>query len=144
MITNDPTTWPSGDSIWEVCHAIATAEGAYKAGSNPDRLNNPGDLSDGAALFGSEHHSGSDVTKFPSKEIGWQYLYEKIQRIQEGHSKVYSASMTWTQIAQKWAGDWQDWVKNVCNYLGVDQDSTFGDYFENPTSENSGAGGGEG
>jgi len=36
-ITNDAATWPTGDKIWDVCRAIAIAEGANVAGSNPDR-----------------------------------------------------------------------------------------------------------
>src|ERR1035438_8484085 len=47
-ITNDPSTWPTGDEFWNVCWAIAYAEGAQIAGSVPDRCNNPGDISDGA------------------------------------------------------------------------------------------------
>src|ERR1039458_1699973 len=48
-ITNDPATWPTGDEFWNVCWAIAYAEGAQTAGSAPDRYNNPGDLSHGDA-----------------------------------------------------------------------------------------------
>lgn len=133
-ITYDPSTWPgdeTSDPLWAIAHAIARAEGANVPGSNPDRLNNPGDLSDGAAEFGFEPHSGSNVTHFPTKTTGWQWLYNKLQRIQSGQSEVYFSSMTWTQIAQKWAGDWSNWVANVSNYLGVDPNSTFADYTGN-------------
>src|SRR6266403_1907032 len=64
-ITFDPATWPSGDRVWNVCRAIAHAEGADVEGSNPDRLNNPGDISDGALTYGFEFHSGSSLTTFP-------------------------------------------------------------------------------
>jgi hypothetical protein len=127
-MTSDPTTWPSGDRIWDIARAIAFAEGANVAGSNPDRLNNPGDISDGAATYGAESHSGSSVTHFPDKNTGWQWLYDKLTRISNRQSSVYSPDFTWTQIAQKWAGDWQSWVTNVTRNLGVTEDSTFGDY----------------
>jgi hypothetical protein len=52
-ITSDPSTWPTGSRIWDIARAIAIAEGANVEGSNPDRLNNPGDISDGASTYGS-------------------------------------------------------------------------------------------
>jgi hypothetical protein len=128
MITHDPNTWPSGDLIWNIARAIAVAEGANVAGSNPDRLNNPGDISDGAKTYGSEFHTGSNVTHFPTKEIGWQWLYDKLQNIANGNSQSYSPDWTWKQIAQRWAGNWQAWAANVARELGVDENSTFGDY----------------
>jgi hypothetical protein len=129
-ITNDPATWPSGDRVWNVCRAIAVAEGANVAGSNPDRLNNPGDISDGSATYGFEAHSGSAVTKFPDKQTGWQWLYNKINNaFVLGQSAVYSPDMTWTGFAQKYAGDWQDWVTNVTGPLNVSPDDRVGDYF---------------
>lgn len=130
-ITYDPSTWPgdeSNDPLWAIAHAIARAEGANVPGSNPDRLNNPGDLSDGFGTFGGEAHSGSNITHFPTKTTGWQWLYNKLSRMRSGQSGVYLPGMTWTQIAQKWAGDWSNWVANVTNYLGVDPASTFEDY----------------
>jgi hypothetical protein len=129
-ISNDPGSWPTGDRIWDVCRAIATAEGANVAGSTPDRLNNPGDISDGGLTYGFELHSGSSVTKFPDKKTGWQWLYSKIKNaFVDGNSSVYSADMTWTQFSQKYAGDWQNWLANVTGELGVQQDSRVGDYF---------------
>jgi hypothetical protein len=127
-ITSDQSTWPSGSRIWDIARAIAIAEGANVAGSNPDRLNNPGDISDGASTYGSEAHSGSNVTTFPDKETGWSWLYNKLENIALGKSHVFSPSMTWTQFAQKYAGSWQNWVNNVTRELGVDPNSTFGDY----------------
>jgi hypothetical protein len=127
-ITNDPSTWPSGDRIWDICHAIAYAEGANRAGSAPDRLNNPGDISDWASEYGSEYTDGSDVTHFPDKWTGWQKLYDKVSAIANGQSSVYSPSMSWIQIAQHWAGNWQSWVENVTSHLGVSQQDTLGAY----------------
>jgi len=128
-ITFDESTWPSGDRVWNVCRAIARAEGANVEGSNSDRLNNPGDISDGGLKYGFEFHSGSSITKFPDKETGWAALYGKISNIVAGNSTVYSPSMTWTQFAQKYAGNWQPWVANVTGSLGVSSDETVGSYF---------------
>jgi len=130
-ITNDPTTWPGNESdpIAKCCHAIALAEGYNVAGSNPNRLNNPGDISDGAGQFGSESHSGSNVTHFPDPETGWQWLYDKVARIVAGESSVYSPDSTWGEISRKWAGNWQPWVKTVTRYMQVGVNDRFGNSF---------------
>jgi hypothetical protein len=136
-ITFDPSTWPTGDRIWDIAQAIAHAEGANVEGSNPDVLNNPGDISDGASTYGAEFHSGSNVTHFPDKKTGWQWLYNKLQNIDQGGSHVYSRDMSWEEIAHdpatgatRWAGDWQNWSRNVAAALGVDPTSTFGEYVD--------------
>lgn len=128
MISHDPKTWPRGDAIWNIARAIAMAEGANNEGSVPDRLNNPGDISDGGKTFGYEAHSGSNVTTFPDKEVGWSWLRSKLQNIQNGRSRVYFPTMTWWDLGRKWAGDWENWVVNVTRNLGVDPTSTFRDY----------------
>src|SRR5258707_6736343 len=129
-ITFDESTWPSGDRVWNVCRAIARAEGANVEGDNPDRLTNLGDISDDGITYGFEPHSGSSVTKFPDKETGWQWLYNKIQNaFVLGKSHVYSPSMTWTQLAQKWAANWRPWLDEVSGSLGVAADETVGSYF---------------
>lgn len=128
VITNDPDTWPQGDAFWDVCRAIATAEGANVPGSNPDRLNNPGDISDGYEVYGGEYHSGSYITHFPSRVQGWSWLYNKVKNGMTGNSTVYLRSMTWTQVAHTWAGNWQDWLNNVTDYLGVSPDDQWSTY----------------
>ena len=130
MITNDRTTWPSGDRLWSIAQAIAIAEGYDRPNSNPFHLNNPGDISDGDAQFGGEPHSGSNVTHFPDAQTGWQWLYDKLSRIANSQSAVYSPSMTWTELAKKWAGNWVVWVANVTKELGVSPDSTFEEYVQ--------------
>jgi hypothetical protein len=129
-ITNDPATWPTGDNLWSVARAIAFAEGANIAGSNPDRLNNPGDISDDYALYGGEPHSGSDVTRFPDKQTGWNTLRNKLYRAETGLSKVYHPQMTWQQLAQKWAANWQPWLATVTARLGVQPSDAIGDYYQ--------------
>jgi hypothetical protein len=133
-ITNDPSTWPAGDRIWDVCRAIAIAEGANIAGSAPDRYNNPGDLSKG-----DEHRQaftgytilpdGELLIQFATKMAGWTALYSKISRIVQGQSSVYSTSMTWTQFAEKYAGSSLAWAANVTRQLGVQIGDTVGGYF---------------
>ena len=132
-ITSDPNTWPKGDKIWDICRAIAFAEGANVPGSNPDRLNNPGDISDGSVTFAAlipEFHSGSVVTHFPDKSTGWQWLYNKVKNHINGDSTVYPADLSILAFAQKYAGNWQNWVSNVASYLKISDPSsiTFSQY----------------
>lgn len=129
-ITSDPSTWPSGDLIWQACQAVAHAEGADVPNSNPDRLNNPGDISDFAGVYGYEPHSGSKVTVFPSKEIGWQKLYWKLSALAgQRQSSVFSPNMTWLECARAYAGNWQNWVNNVTSALGVSPNDRCGNFF---------------
>jgi len=139
MITNSTSTWPSGDRIWDVCRAIALAEGANVSGSAPDRLNNPGDLSKGdeAAMGVSGYVTlpdGEIAIHFSTKEDGWQALYSKIMNIASGRSSVYSPQWSWRQIAQKYAGDSSAWAANVARVLGTSPDARFADYFSADTS----------
>jgi len=92
-------TWPQGDRIWDIARAIARAEGYHIPGSVPARLCNPGDISDGANLYGYEEHSGSKITRFPDHETGWH-----------------------------WAANWSAWVSNVTKSLGVSPQSSLADY----------------
>jgi hypothetical protein len=134
MITSNPATWPSGDKVWDVCRAIAFAEGANVANTAPDRLNNPGDLS-----RGDEHgqpvigyvtlQDGEDAIQFASKEAGWTALYTKMANAAQGLSSVYSPAMTWRQVAQKYAANSAVWLANVTGLLGVSPDSRYGDFF---------------
>lgn len=129
IVATDQTTWPSGDRIWDCCRAIAIAEGYQVPGSNPANLNNPGDISDGASVFGFETHSGSNITRFPDAVTGWSWLYTKIKNAASGKSSVYSADMSWLEIGAIWAPpNAQVWGTNVANGLGVDPDSSLGDY----------------
>ena len=133
-ITNDTGTWPGDDKLWQVCAAVALAEGYNKgAGVAPYDLNNPGDLSPGdesgeQVSMPAQYHGGSNVIVFDTAEGGWRALYAKFQRIVTGKSSTYPATLTWEQIAQKYAGNWQNWLTNITNYLGVDPSSTPKDY----------------
>jgi hypothetical protein len=127
-ITTDESTWPSGDAIWDICRAIAKAEGYDVAGKAPFRLNNPGDLSDGAHVYGVEFHDGSNITCFPDAATGWNWLYNKIHNHVTGKSTVYPASWTIDQVSRKYAGSWQNWQTIVSNELNVSVSSTFAQY----------------
>lgn len=122
-ITTDPDTWPAGDAIWDICRAIARAEG-YNTNGAAFRLNNPGDISDGASTYGSEAHDGSNITHFPNALTGWNYLYNKISNHIYGKSAVYPNTMTITDFAHKYAGQWSNWKTIVGRELQVDPDSS--------------------
>ena len=125
----DRSTWPTGDKLWEFAQAIAKAEGYGPPENNPTRLFNPGDISDGFHLYGGEHYSGSDVTHFPDHETGWAWLRDKLQNCMNGASHIFKPSMTFRQFAQKYAGDWQNWVMNVTLELGVSPDTTLEEWY---------------
>jgi hypothetical protein len=133
-ITNDRSTWPAGDEVWDICQAIAIAEGANVEGADPDTYINPGDLSKGdehgQAIVGYVNlPDGETLIQFETKTGGWQALYTKIDNIRKGISLTYRPSWTWNQIAAKYAGDSADWVANVTRELGVSPTDTFASYF---------------
>jgi hypothetical protein len=67
--------------------------------------------------------------QFPDDQTGWQWLYDKVSNIVNGQSSVYGQDMSIEQIAQKWAGDWENWSTNVGSALKVDPTQTsFSDY----------------
>jgi hypothetical protein len=142
-ITNDPSTWPGDDPIWNICCAVALAEGYNLGnGSAPYDLNNPGDLSPGdeagqATCGGAQQHGGSAIILFCTAENGWKALYVKFLNITNGVSQVYPSSYTWTQVAAKYAGNAQNWLNNVTSYLGVDPTSTPLQYVQSQTGASS-------
>lgn len=133
-ISNDPSTWPGDDRLWNVCTAVAYAEGYNMGkGTAPYDLNNPGDLSPGdeggqATAGGPQVHDGSAIVCFATAEDGWRALRRKFENITSGQSHVYPQTWTWEQVARKYAGNSANWLANVTNYLGVDATSTPRDY----------------
>lgn len=134
QITEDPRTWPNGDAIGNVCHAIALAEG-YNLGPGhaPYDCNNPGDLSPGdehgfATAGPAQWHGGSYVIHFRTAQDGWGALRAKFDAIAGGRSAVYSPDWSWEQIGAVYAGAAENWVRNVTEYLGVDPGSSLRDY----------------
>lgn len=136
-ITQDSATWPGTDKIWQICKAVAHAEGYdLGPGTAPFDLNDPGDLSPGDEAGeltdgDPEHHDGSAIIHFATAEGGWRALYHKFNRIVTGKSAAYPQTLTWQQVSQKYAGDSANWLNNVTHYLGVDPDSTPADYVNN-------------
>lgn len=136
----DPSTYPGPTNqypdaaVWNICTAVAIAEGFNQgAGVAPYDLNNPGDLSPGdeagqPTAGAAQYHGGSYVIVFRTCEAGFIALYTKFANIRAGRSKVYPVTATWTQVAKLYAGNWQNWLTNVTNYLGVDINSRPADY----------------
>lgn len=125
---SDPSTWPSGDGIWDCCQAIAVAEGyGVDANNRPTRNHNPGDISDGASEFGAD---AGGLTTFPNDQTGWTWLYNKVNASVNGQSITYPQQFTIGQIAQVWTGgdNAAGWAATVGKELGVDPSSTFADY----------------
>ena len=132
VTTIDPAnraTWPQGDKIWTLAHAIATAEGYNIPNSNPARLNNPGDISDGFKIYSGEVHSGSAITHFPNQETGWKWLHDKLENIFNGRSMIYKPTMTFLEMATIWAGDWESWLENVNRELGTSPSETLESWY---------------
>lgn len=132
-ITPDPATWPRGDRLWDICRAIAHAEGYDRGpGTAPWDLNNPGDLSPGdehgyGTAGPAEFHGGSYIIHFATPADGWNALRLKFFNAANGYSNVYLPDMTWAQIAAKYAGDAANWGRNVAANLGVDLETTLND-----------------
>lgn len=132
-ITTDPATWPSGDKIWDICRAIARAEG-YNTNGAAFNLNNPGDLSPGdehgyTTNGAAEWHGGSYIIHFATAADGWNACYTKVSNIVNGKSKVYGQNWTVAQISQKWAGNYSAWANNVGSALNIDPNNYgFSDY----------------
>ncbi len=121
----------SEEKVHQFAGAIAFAEGYWDRAGNvlanniPARFNNPGDLGPGDAPgYRSEFHAGSNVVMFPDVVTGWAALYEKLRRIFEGRSNVYSLDDTIAEMASKYAGDSANWSRNVSAYLAVPETTT--------------------
>jgi hypothetical protein len=134
QITNDPNTWPGDDKLWNICAAVALAEGYNRGpGFAPYDLNNPGDLGPGdeageETAGGAQWHGGSMIIVFSFAEGGWRALRMKFQHIISGLSSAYRATDSWQVVASKYAGNSANWLTNVTGYLGVDVNSTPAQY----------------
>lgn len=129
----------SGDTvaspkIEELAAAIASAEGFGIPDAIPTRANNPGDIK----LPGDAGHGNIDgKTIFASVSAGWSALYHMIGGWISGSSSVYSLADTFREIGRKYVvgplavanQQSNDWASNVANALGVDVDSTLGDWY---------------
>ena len=118
--------WPvsigssSGPSsvVVAIAQAIANAEGFGQPGAIPTVRNNPGDI---------ENLSGV-VKTYDTVQDGWNALYDYIQRMIDG-TWIYNTGQTWAQIGGIYSGTpGGPWATNVASFLGVDVNSTLGDY----------------
>ena len=125
-ITQDSSSWPGSNKTWELCCAIATAEGYQDGpGAIPYDYNNPGDITDDASQYGS---TAAGITTFPSAEVGWQALYDKVSNLVAGESSVYPADWSWEQVGAVWANGDANWARNAAAYLGIDPSTTLASY----------------
>jgi len=120
-----PTSSPGG-AVQAIALAIAAAEGFGVPGAIPTLANNPGDLVLGNMGYGTM--GTQEITVYATAEDGWNALYGQIQKWINGTSKYYNPSMTWGQIGAIYAGSGTPWAANVAAALGVDPNSTLGDY----------------
>jgi len=111
------------DKVKQIAQAIAVAEGFGKPGDIPTVRNNPGDIT------GSDGKGGYVVKTYATVEDGWNALYAYVQRMIDG-TGWYNTAMTWAQIGKIYDGEaaYMNWVNNVTYTLGVDPNSTLGDF----------------
>lgn len=108
--------------------AIAKAEGFFVAGSVPARCNNPGDLTAGDVGDSPSYpKSGPEnIIIFPTVDLGWSALYQKLARIRDGMSAVYTPDMTLAQMGLTYSGGDPNWAMNVASALNTTTDATLG------------------
>ena len=101
-----------------IANAIANAEGFGVPGKIPTVRHNPGNLV-----------ANGQIQTFATDQDGWNALYNQVNLMISGQSAYYSPGMTWNQIAQSWTTTGPStWASNVASTLGVDPNSTLGDY----------------
>ena len=130
----DTSNWPVAPNaaIAALAKAIAIAEGS------PTSWNNPGDLTLGDAggfplqlnADNTPIVNSAGVVRFASLTDGVTALYNKLLRIQNGSSKVYSQSLSLLDFANIYTGgdNAPGWAQTVAENLGLDPaTSTLGD-----------------
>lgn len=130
----DTSNWPPAPNaaIGALAKAIALAEGS------PSSWNNPGDLTAGDSEGfpvqrndqGNPIVNSAGVVRFASLTDGVNALYNKLLRIQNGTSKVYSQSLSLLDFANTYTGgdNASGWAQTVASELGLDPNtSTVGD-----------------
>lgn len=118
------TTTTGSSQVQAIANAISVAEGYGQPGAIPTVRNNPGDLV-----------SGGQIATYPTAQAGWDALYSQINAMISGSSAYYNPNMTWSQIGAIYAQDPSGtWASNVATVLGVDPNSTLGDYLGSGSS----------
>jgi hypothetical protein len=116
--------------IQQFATAIAKEEGFYIEGSIPQRARNPGDLGNGDignGVIQTEGPNGVGITIYSTVEDGWNALLNKVARMLNGSSEVYTLGMTIVEVGLKWSGNPQ-WGINVAAMLHVDPSTTLAQY----------------
>lgn len=129
-VSASPAAPSLGSKITLFAQAIAHAEGFGQPGAVPTLSNNPGDLGPGDTGVAGVFHDGSVVSQLPDAATGWKLLEQKISNAFNGQSSVYNTNMTFVEWAQKYAGDWANWSKNVAGYLRVDPNTRIADWLQ--------------
>lgn len=127
------TCWAQEHSVLQFAHAIAQAEGYYRAGTIPNRCSNPGDLKvRGERYPGQVGVCKGGHVRFRNAAAGWAALYHQIDKALAGDSKFYRQDMTLAQVAKKYAANSRLWARNVARNLGVTPSTTLEEYFDLP------------
>jgi|ERR1700675_768350 len=99
--------------------AIANAEGFFKKGTLPNRLNNPGDIkSHSAHAYPGQKGLYHGYVIFNTSAAGWMALLNQLDKVIEGHSAHYDVNMTLRQFSKRYATS-PTWIRNVSRTLGV-------------------------
>lgn len=119
------------DRVQDLAKAIAKAEGYYKAGTIPNRFNNPGDI---RALRGARYPGQIGISKrhyviFKTKDAGWSALRHQIEKVISGESKVYTVNLTFKQFGKKYASS-PIWAKNVSKTLSVSPSTALWEFLD--------------
>lgn len=103
--------------------AIARAEGFGIPGAIPTLANNPGDLV--IPGWTGEKLGSEGISVFSSGEEGWQRLYNQLNLIVTGRSRVYNLDMTILQMGARYAPkDATNWARNVARFLQLSEYSS--------------------
>lgn len=107
---------------------VALANAIIKAEGSNQAWNNPGDLTGGDVP--QQYQTGvvnsAGVVSISDPTIGRNLLLEKLQRIMNGQSNIYSPDMTITQFAAIYTGGdhGSQWAASVASDLGVSVETT--------------------
>ena len=100
--------------------AFAREEGWFVKGSIPQLCSNPGDLELGDIGYGVI----KGKTVFANAILGWQALYEQINRMLSGTDPLWPPTMTLAEAGMRYSGGDPQWAINVALELGVPETAT--------------------
>lgn len=126
-----PADTGSASSIYSsgivaLANAIAAAEGFGIPGAIPTRANNPGNLV--IPGWKGETLGAEGISVFATADEGWKRLYNQLQLIKDGRSRVYTLNDTIATMGAKWAPhDGGNWAANVSRVLQMPLTTRLGD-----------------